>query len=181
MIISWDWNLPSRNVFVFKSRISTELRRTRSFRVQEESVGFADPPTMTISFVSFNKEQVCLKRQVLMSGPFVQVFSVRSRNQVSQNPDPPAMRWLFIEFVQVLVCMNQNSKQCKNIFTKFASSNKYSLCINYDKACPCNATSSLFFLFISTIGHGLYLLEWLPIVCAYLHNIIPWLTTSCKE
>ena len=99
MINSWDSTIPSRNVFVPKSRISTELRL---IRLHEELAGFVDPPTMTISLEPFNREHVWWKRQVLMSGPFVQVLSVRSRNQVSQNPVRPAIRFELVNWEYIL-------------------------------------------------------------------------------
>ena len=47
-------SLPVRIVFVARSRISTEFRRTG---LHSDFIGLLDPPTMTISFLSFNKEQ----------------------------------------------------------------------------------------------------------------------------
>ena len=92
IIIKLLYSLPVRIVFVATSRISTEFRRTG---LHSDFIGLLDPPTMTISFLSFNKEQEWKKRQEIMSGPCVQVLFERSRNQVSQNSFLPAMHEVF--------------------------------------------------------------------------------------
>ena len=53
-------------------------------------------------------------------------------------------------------CLYQNPEI--KILTMLASSDKYCGCINYDKACPYNATSAPRFT-VSAIGHGGNLLE----------------------
>ena len=80
-----------------------------------------------------------------------------------------------LDLVQVL-----DTPEMRMTRTVEASRKEYSGCIDYDHACPYDSTSGQC-ISVSSIGHGLYLLECLSPICALLHNGGIRVTTSCKD